>query len=119
MFKTINGWTKEAMKQQIRARNNGSKAFDAHLNQCVLREGRVADGNACAVGCFIPDDKYNPEFEDWSLDFLNEPEISSLMPLNRYGLNMMQKFHDGIIGFKMNSDMRDALCEWIDQNVTD
>ena len=50
-YKTINGWTKDKMKAQVRAKNNGKRSL-RRSGGCAYQ---VTDGNRCAAGCFIPD----------------------------------------------------------------
>lgn len=119
MFETINGWTKERMKEQIRLKNNGTKALikSEESEKCVYR---TEDGNACAVGCFIPDEDYRPEMDRRTMlptclekEF---PELMKKLPLEPLALEQMQSIHDR--GSKVG-DVRIRLCDWIDKNVID
>lgn len=64
---------------------------------------RLPRGNhvlTCAAGCLIPDDKYNPEWEGWSADSLeDEFDIPEVKDSLFFGHNIgfvvvMQKIHD-------------------------
>lgn len=112
MYETINGWTVEDMKAAIRARNNGSVCVDGD-NGCMY----FHDGNRCAVGVFVPD---HVTREDRTLSALGgtplgfPDELMAGMPLDHAGLDAMQDEHDQFSG---NGDMRDVLCEWVDEHV--
>lgn len=108
MFKVINGWTKEKMKEQIRLKNNGTQAADDTM--CVYRTG---DNNACAAGCFISDDDVK-SIGNVVVGLLPS-NILSKFPLEPYGMRVMQKKHDN--SERTDGDMRDILCKWIDENV--
>ena len=120
IHKTINGWTKEKMKAQIRAKNDGSKSGSYEIGfgdfACKYRGD---NSNACAVGCFILDEDYKSEFEGHSLQGLLEYEEFAQMPLDYFGLKEMQNEHDSAIKMPPDGNMRDLLCNWIDNNVLD
>lgn len=113
MFKVINGWTKEKMKEQIRLRNNGKKSL-------MFKNGRIclyrsSEGNHCAAGCFIDDEfltegliQQNGIASEMPLEILNK------FPLEPDGMDKMQTIHD-FANAEVN--MRDVLCTWIDENV--
>lgn len=115
MYRTINGWTKERMKAQIRARNDGTAAMED--GACLYE---TTSGNHCAVGCFIPAghdamgalksaDALLAEFE----------ELRDAVPLDGPGLLQMQMEHDRSDNRAPGKDVRDVLCDWIDKNVVD
>lgn len=126
-FTTINGWTKEKMKEQIHKKNNGKKALKGEL--CRYRTN---DGNACAAGCFIPDELYISDFEMNGFTALAGTSHKALtpsreildqfakikFPLEVAGMNAMQLQHDKTED-ETEKDMRDILCAWIDENVVD
>lgn len=111
-FQTINGWTKEGMKSAIRAGNNGRPAKQEKMC-CYL----TPDGNKCPVGCFIPDGHPSQGEVTNALFLIHEfPDLASIMPLPVLGLRQMQEVHDSHTDAR---DVRDVLCEWIDENVED
>lgn len=61
--------------------------------RCVYR---TADGNKCAVGCLIPDEKYDPSFEGQSV---YEPKVLAATGLAREFLPLLsslQTAHDDL-----------------------
>lgn len=116
MFKIINGWTKEKMKAQILVKNNGYQSRNGSM--CAYRS---QDGNRCAAGCFIPDDKYRANMECNSVrGILLEDHygLLSLFPLDQLGMTMLQGAHDNCSS-QDSEDMREVLCRWVDQNCED
>ena len=118
-MRTINGWTKEKMKAQIMERNIG-KASMIHGFGCAYQG---ADGNACAVGCFLPKDYNLEDFESGNsgatdvLKLIERfPDLRNLMPLDVYDLKNLQVVHDSFADTP--DDPRPALLKWIDENVT-
>jgi len=113
-YPTINGWTRETMKAAIRAGNNGTRARAEKTDRCLYL---TADGNKCAVGCFIPDGHRAQKAKHAIHTLLVAyPELFASMPLGVRDLNYMQAEHDEYLG---PDDMRDILCTWIDANVED
>lgn len=116
MYKTQNGWTKESMKEHVKANFKG-KSIDENGN-CVYRG---PDGKKCAVGLFIPDEFYDPMLENSApgiLDgenslFLKKPELLFFMPFDPNGMQRFQIFHDVS---KLNLKTEELLS-WIDINV--
>ncbi len=117
MYKAINGWTKEKMKAQIRLKNNGDKSVSRGGDSCAYRGIR---DNACGVGCFIPDECYEMRMDvdtPGPAALLNlYPHLAEHMPLNTLDLTDLQAAHDS---YYDGGDMRDHLCDWIDNNVRD
>lgn len=116
-YSTINGWTKEKMKAQIRARNNGTRCYDSEQDQCLYE---MPNGNHCAVGCFISEGHESMGCigaVDTLLD--NYQGLIESMPLTRTALFEMQKAHDNCQDGKYAKDVRDVLCAWVDTNVRD
>ncbi len=114
MFKAINGWTKERMKSQVGLKNNGTRSMKQEL--CAYRG---ANNNACAIGCFIPDERYNRVMDTENMDayslFRAFPELGQFMPLGSDGMMSLQRAHDDC----NVTDLRGVLCDWIDKNVED
>lgn len=119
--KTINGWTKELMKAQIRLNMRG-KSWDGE--DCLYRSEINGLPTACAVGCFIPDEKYSVDLEG---EVPSKPskngeiarfEIATsevAFPLEGEGLKDMQIIHDS----SHSGNPAEEVCAWIDKNVED
>jgi len=92
----INGFNRQKVMETIRKNNLGKKAVD-DIGKCRYR---LDDGNACLVGCFIPDGKYNKAMEGMgAMDVLERfSEISSDMPMVGKALKELQEFHDLNLG---------------------
>lgn len=86
----INGWTRESVMKQIRANNLGYPAYNKTQDQCMYR---AHDGNQCLVGCFIPDDLYEEEFESEGAEIIFD-KMPEKMPIDRSMLRRLQIFHD-------------------------
>lgn len=113
--KTINGWTKELMKAQIRL-NMRAKSVNGN-GICQYRSTYNNKPTACAVGCFIPDSKYVPELENSIAGGFRFQTLTNTVrfPLEYSGLREMQIVHDE--SFKDNP--AEEVCGWIDENVED
>lgn len=89
----INGWTRESVMRQIKARNMGHPAYCDEGAQCMYR---APDGNQCLVGCFIPDNLYEEDFEGEHAGVIYD-KMPEVMPLVRPMLKAFQRFHDEYI----------------------
>lgn len=115
MYKTANGWTKEKMKAQIRLKNNGTQAFASRACGCVYR---TETGNACAIGCFIPDDSLALNHLGTVKSLLvSHPDLKRLMPLA--GGNALSEFQEVHDSPRPTGSLHEALFAWIDANVED
>jgi hypothetical protein len=115
MYQTINGWTKATMKAAIRAGNNGQRAVDSPTS--ALCRYLTADGNRCAVGCFIPDGHEGAHLRGAVDDLLySYPDLKDKMPLSPSDMWSFQRVHDSI---RAPVDMHVVLETWIDANVVD
>lgn len=112
MYKTINGWTKEKMIEQIKLRNNGTKSVDRIVGGCFYRG---INNNCCAVGCFIPDEEYKYSFDVARSFYEVYSQLKRFMPLNFNGMCNMREVHDNFEG----EDMHVVLENWINENVQD
>jgi hypothetical protein len=114
MYKTINGWTKEKMIEQIIKKNNGTQSFDIEDDYCMYR----SNGNACAVGCFIPDELYSKDMEGKTCGaiFFRYPTLGSKMPLKGTVMRELQDEHDYCL---RDENVRDRMISWINKNVQD
>lgn len=93
----INGWTKEKVIEHIKGNFKG-KSFnpDRNLHECLYRG---PNGRKCAVGMFIPDDKYSERMEGksaWDLmrNKQGHEEFTKLMPLTAMEMDNLQSEHD-------------------------
>lgn len=97
-YKTLNGWTKDKMRQAILRNNNGTRAVGPDGACKYITE----DGNRCAVGCFIPDELLEKArqhqgtitelYQD--LDTTEAGILEKAMPLKWSGLELLQVQHD-------------------------
>lgn len=114
MYKPINGWTKQSMIQHIKKEFKG-KSINAPDGYCLYRG---PEGKKCAVGMFIPDEKYRPEMDGSDLDngytvFQIHNICPNNMPLEGFGLQSLQAVHD-----RSNpSETLQDMLEWIEKNV--
>lgn len=111
MYKCVNGWTKEKMKEAIRAGNNGTRSAKSDDPDSCLYRGD--NGNKCAIGCFMPDDFYNRSLEGFAASHF---VATSWVPIaDIVALSALQICHDKIY----HDDPRPACYAWIDENVED
>src|SRR5688500_14678992 len=107
-YQTVNGWTKERMKQAIRERNNGKPAYVPGIGCSYL----TSDGNCCAVGCFIPQGHKGQGANSTIAAnlFVKYPDLRSLMPLSDYAMQDFQNYHDihACEEAAFDGDLRDA-----------
>ena len=89
----INGFTRESVMKQIRSKNLGYPAYNEEKEECQYR---TSDGNACLVGCFIPDNLYEKEFEKEGVYDIFK-KMTEIMPLVKPMLKKLQEFHDRYI----------------------
>jgi hypothetical protein len=113
MFKTINGFTKQKIKDVINQRF--TKKSMGPDGTCVYRG---PEGSMCVVGCFIPDTEIDEDFlaniNQRSVTglFSKRPHLKDLMPIEYTGLIEFQEAHDE--GYDCTK--RD-LIEWVENNV--
>jgi len=86
----INGFTRESVMKQIKAKNLGYPSYCATEDQCMYR---APDGNQCLVGCFIPDNLYEEDFESEGSNVIFE-KMPDKMPMIKEALWAFQSFHD-------------------------
>lgn len=114
-YEPINGWTKQGIIDRINVRNNGKQSLlDNREESCAYRG---AGGNCCAVGCFIPDELYDPKMEgDRVFSILRTfPALEGCMPLPPMAMSKLQEIHD--LDFGTQDDPRIALVDWVNRNV--
>jgi hypothetical protein len=120
MYKTINGWTKAKMIEQIKLKNNGERSVERFSNGDILPSCRYrgTNDNACAVGCFIPDTLYVESMEyRGTIELLRKfSTLKEHMPLSENAMEMLQILHDRASD---HEDVRDRMINWININVTD
>lgn len=125
LYLTQNGFSKLRMKHEVRENFKG-KAMEKVNMTCVYRTEKENKTTGevtvykCAVGIFIPDNKYMPSMEaQGSNRLLKEfPWLKDLMPLNMAGMADFQHQHDSINADKMDFEAQlEKLLTWIDENV--
>ena len=113
MFQTINGFTKQKMKDVINQRF--TKKSIGQDGTCVYRG---PEGSMCVVGCFIPDTEIDEEFlskiNHQSVTSLlsKRPHLKALMPLEPCDLTEFQEAHDE----EYDCTKKD-LIDWVENNV--
>lgn len=109
------------MKAQIRL---NMKAKSTGQNErCLYRSFYNGEPNACAVGCFIPDDQYTPTLEGKVPGILDPGSNGAFkrltkkvrFPLKTDALKRMQNVHDR----SSEANPAEEVCAWIDRNVED
>ncbi len=115
-FECQNGWTKEKIISRIREKmlDHPSKLPNG---ACVYR---APDGNCCAVGTFIEDEDYEPEWDSTTAWPSGCPvdeiwgSVEHTMPLNLTAMDLLQNVHDEL---DLHVDPRPALEAWIEEHV--
>jgi hypothetical protein len=84
-------------------KNQNARAYDKEEDRCLYRD--ESTGYRCAIGCLIPDELYNPDFEGESIDTLLEkaPVLKELLKIKNFSaissdvmfLRRLQSIHDG------------------------
>ncbi len=127
MYETRNGWTKARMIAQIKRKNNGTRSQGWVTMPAEGTDGRSLKGlssmlrgdkgNCCFIGCFIPDERYNPEMEARGI-LHTRIECSDIMPLDPYhGMGGLMGAHDNAL--KTTKEMHAIGKAWIEANVVD
>lgn len=111
-YQTRNGWTKESMLAHVKAEFKGKSTKGRNSEVCLYRG---PNGKKCAVGMFIPDEKYSPSMENKSaLGLSNDHEyVDTTLPLSFHGMDSLQSVHDGS---HPDSTLKQML-QWIEVNV--
>lgn len=112
-YKLINGWSKLDLINKIETDFKG-KSVAENGRSCLYRG---LDGKKCAVGLFIPDELYNPAFENRSFFWItmNAPDLLNFMPMDAESMNALQWAHD-----KSKIETSKAqILKWIDTNIKD
>jgi hypothetical protein len=118
----INGFTRESVMKQIKARNLGYPSYSEDGDQCLYR---ASDGNQCLVGCFMPDDLYEGRFEGEPAEVIYDI-MPDKMPIVRTMLRKLQIFHDdhayeksadgGVFFEKIEHKLIDLEKQWEEEN---
>jgi hypothetical protein len=113
-YQPINGWTKQSMLDHVKKEFKGKSVIHVGSESCVYRG---VGGTKCAVGMFIPDEKYhfNMDTHLGSVSSVLQAfsDVMLDMPLCLDGLRKFQKSHD-------NSERENTLQDmlnWIENNV--
>lgn len=92
------GWNLDKVMEVIRKENIGKRSVvgkDSWNTECMYR---TDDGNKCLVGCFIPDDKYDPDMEYTNFTgIIGYHGIEKSMPMIDNEMIDLQRFHDNTI----------------------
>ncbi len=119
MYKCINGFTKEKIKETI-IKNNFNRISMYKNDSYSVCHYKSNDGNKCFVGCFIPEEEYLEKIEGKSVTDLLElfPNLNQYMPLQTSALISLQILHDNYSSFNAKS-LHEVMIEWVDANVED
>lgn len=113
MHKPINGWTKASIIKHIEENFLGRSTDSS--GDCVYNDGH---GRKCAVGIFIPSQKYHTEMEGAPAKVvIKEYGLSDDMPLEPTVMNSLQVLHDFTNGIKSDTDIKESLIQFIQNNV--
>lgn len=125
-FELRKGWTRERLKQAIRAGNNGTPAIRTYPDPArpvVTRlacEYLTADGNRCFVGCLIPDGHPGLSYSGAVHGLLFSYDLEEHMPMDVAGLMQLQAVHDDEALLGRHPRNLHALADaWIDANTVD
>jgi hypothetical protein len=122
MYQLINGWTKEKMKAQIRAKNNGKRSM---LPQDVPHSGNgcvyeTSDGNHCFAGCFIPEGHIGMHLIGGASFLVAKyQDLGAILPLSGREMQELQNVHDTWQQVPGGISLHEAADQWIDTNVTE
>jgi hypothetical protein len=116
MYQPINGFTKQTIKHKIQTEFTDKSLND--IGGCVYRG---MDGRKCIVGCFIPDEMYEPEMDknaDTSVTGIlkNYPDLKSFMPLELEALKDLQHEHDEG-DYEESVTLKEHLLDWVEKYV--
>src|SRR5690606_28325992 len=118
-YKTINGWTKEAMIEQVKKYVPNTPGRPCKKNGiCSYSDGR---GHRCAVGAFIPNALRASFKVEGTVDELLDqtPEVVHFLPLEEPALQEMQREHDWCeVGYPYEEDSpQERVVNWIMKRV--
>lgn len=114
MYKPINKWTKTKILDYIKTNFTGKSVRTMENGErCMYRDN---DGHKCAVGLFIPDEKYDPLMEgECARGVVIKFGLEKFMPLDNDALMQLQQVHDeSLIGSTSRNMIR-----WVKANVED
>jgi hypothetical protein len=118
MHNPMPGWTKSSIIAQLKRRNNGNKSVNSVNNNCAYRG---ENGNACAIGCFLPDDLYSRSMEGMNIHqlfkLLGGTNAITWMPLSVLAMEELQAVHD--YSGKGKGEALKAMVDWVTKNVSD
>jgi hypothetical protein len=120
MYKTKNGWTKEKIFEHVLSNFLG-KSVNKMGGKCVYRG---PNGKKCAVGMFIPDEKYDSRMDKGALtndtsaiNILRKFEyLQEYMPLDIPGMVVFQRNHDCAVN---DVDCLNNMLDFIEKQVED
>lgn len=112
-YNPINGFTKLKIIETIVQNNNGTQSLDPKLSECKYK----MDGNACAVGCFLPDNRFTRSFiGDVGSLLKRRPSYFKLLPLPISALYELQQIHDKCY---TPDNVQKKMLEWVIDHVED
>jgi hypothetical protein len=117
MHNPMPGWTKNSIIAQLILKNNGSRSGIQDLDGDFICRYRGPDGNACAIGCFLPDDLYSRSMEGMNVrqlfKLLGGVDAITWMPLSVPAMEELQAVHD----YRGEGEALKAMIDWVNENV--
>jgi hypothetical protein len=109
-YRPLNGWTKASIKRAIQEGNLGRPSHDGLIPRFL-----APDGNKCAIGCFIPADRYSRQFEAATFSVCSVyRRLADVMPLPYEAMEILRYIHDNT---EDGEDPRPALLRAVDDLV--
>ena len=113
MYKLKNGFKKWEVISLLEQFNKGERSFNEFEKMCVYE---TANGNHCAVGCFIPDGHPGMKTLGAVRRLLDlHPDLKECMPLDTVGMTALQRVHD--TSHKYVLDVKTRMTNWVKANV--
>lgn len=110
-YQPINNWTKETILNHIETNFKGKSLLEHGLGCAYRGENETK----CAVGLFIPDEKYKKNFEGYGVVGIlkDDPSLRDCLPLNEFEMDSLQRIHD-----QSNPEStKEQLLQWVKDNV--
>lgn len=110
-FKLNPGWTKEKMLDILLTKNNNTQSYGTYACKYFMD-----DGNRCAIGCFIPEERKDEVNDLGGADdlFRSYPNLLDEMPLNHDGMLSLQMEHDSL---NRNAPTHEAFKRFVEERV--
>jgi len=94
MTKLLHQQVYDTVASHLLAQGKSAKIVIGSIVQCAYRDDR---GFKCAIGCLIPDDKYDPKMEGKNIRYLRRAHPSLLPKVDSKFLTELQRAHDSTL----------------------